>query len=329
MKTLPCLRWSGLLGCTAALFTWISPATARAEGDLKWQPLRIGGRDYLSAEQIGQFYKLKVSRLDGNKVVLDDGKKVRISMEVGSLLCEMNGLKFVFETPVTEANAQVQISGSDLTRILDPVLRAEFVKTSGRLETVILDPAHGGDDRGSASDRGSAADYTLQIAKLAAEELESTGCKVVLTRDDDVAVTPEKRLELANAVQGNAVFIRIHFGSGGNEKRGIGTAPLALRKDAPADDRLVQENMGPASMVLATAVHGSAFGILRSNMVDLGIQPSFDPVFSTLKHPAIFLDVGCLSDPEDAKLIHNEGYQSSLAKSISQGIEKYKNITKR
>jgi N-acetylmuramoyl-L-alanine amidase len=329
MTSLPNPRCSGLLGCAAALFTSVLLATSRAEGDFEWKTVQIGGRDYLSAEQIGRFYDLKLSRLDGNKVVLDDGKKVQMSMEVGSSVCVINGIRFVLDTPVVEAESSAQIARTDLSRILDPVLRPEFIRRNGPLRTVILDPAHGGEDRGSTSERGSAADTTLQIARLAAKELEKAGCKVVLTRDDDVAVLPEKRLELANAVEGGAVFIRIHFGSGGDDKRGIATAPLSVPRETPADDALVKGDLGPGSMALASAVHGSASQILRPQMVDLGIQPSFDPVFSKLKHPAIFVDVGCLSDPEDAKLIHNEAYQRSLAKSLGQGVGKYRKATEK
>jgi N-acetylmuramoyl-L-alanine amidase len=331
MKSLPYPRWSGLLGCAAALFTSIFPASSHAEGDFGWKTVQIGGRDYLSADQIGRFYNLKLSRPDANRVVLDDSNKVQISIEVGSSACVINGLRFVFDTPVTEADSSVQIARTDLSRVLDPVLRPDLIKTNGPLRTVILDPAHGGEDRGSTGERGDAADITLQIARLVAKEMERphNGYKVVLTRHDDVAVTPEKRLELANAVEGGAVFIRIHLGSGGDDKRGIATAPLYVDNETPADDELVKGDFGPASMALATAVHGAAFQILKPYMVDLGIEPSFHPVFSKLKHPAIFLDVGCLSDPEDAKLIHNEAYQKSLAKTIAQGVGKYRKATEK
>jgi N-acetylmuramoyl-L-alanine amidase len=325
----PC--WSGLLGCGAALFASIFPAISRAEGDFEWKTVLIGGRDYLSAEQISRFYDLKLSRPDGNKVVLDDGKKVQMSMEVDSSVCVINGIRFVFDTPVVKAESSAQIARTDLSRILDPVLRPEFIRTNGPLRTVILDPAYGGEDRGSTSERGSAADATLRIALLVAKEMERphNGYEVVLTRDADVSMTPEKRLELANAVEGGAVFIRIHFGNGEGDKRGTATAPLSVRNQTPGDDEMVKGNLGSASVALASAVHGSAFQILKPHMVDLGIQPTFDPVFSKLKHPAIFLDVGCLSDPEDAKLIHNEAYQTSLAKAIAQGLRKYRKATEK
>ncbi|MEK7952736.1 N-acetylmuramoyl-L-alanine amidase family protein [Luteolibacter soli] len=332
MKSLPSLRWSGLLGCAAALFTWFLPVIAHAEREFEWHPLKMEGRDYLSAEEIGRFYDLKLRR-DGKKIFLEklaDKKAVSISMEVGSPECVMNGLKFIFITPVIEADSVVQISRSDLSRVLDPVLRPELIKTSGHLETVILDPDSGGDDRGTT------AGDALQIARMAARDLEAMGFKVVLTRDEAGAVAPEKRLELANAVEGGAAFVGVRFDSGEHGKRGIRTAPLSFHKDAPADDKLVQGDLGPASMALASGVHSSASQMLRmpseqskTYMVDLGIQPSYDAVFSKLKHPAIFFSVGCLSDPEDAKLLRNEGYRATLAKSISSGIRRYQAATGR
>lgn len=130
MKFLTSPRWFGLLGCAGTLFTGMLPVTARAAEDFQWQPLKIEGRDYVSAEQIGRFYDLKFHR-DGNKIVLDDNGKVSIGLEVGSSVCVMNDIRFILETPLREADSSAQVSRSDLSRVLDPVLRPKLIKTSG------------------------------------------------------------------------------------------------------------------------------------------------------------------------------------------------------
>jgi N-acetylmuramoyl-L-alanine amidase len=300
-----------LAGC-AVLLSWLLPAAVHARDDFQWEPLRIGGRDYLSVDQICRFYELNVRR-EGEKIILDDGKRVSIELAAGSPVCRMNGLKFVFELPVMEADAAAQVSRSDLNGVLDPVLRPAIGESRGRLETVILDPDHGGGEEDSA----------LLIAKQSAEELTKAGYKVVFTRDEEAAVTPGKLLDLANAVEDNAVFIRIHFGDTDDEARGIQTTPLFIPGDAPAAG-----TPGRGSMALAAAIHGSVASILGKHLIDLGIQRVIEPDLSKLKHPAVFVDVGCRADPEDAKLLRNEAYRKSLARAIVSGVRKYKIATK-
>lgn len=305
MRSVPLLFSCAVLLC---------PAAVHAEAEFQWELRRIGDRRYLSAIQIGRFYDLNLSRREGNKVVLEDGKRVSLELEIGSPVCRMNGLKFVLEAPVTEADSAVQILSSDLHGIIDPVLRPAMIQNRGLLKTVILDPALEGDG----------VDLALLIAKQAAEELTRAGCKVVLTRDDPTGVTPEACLGLANAVEGNAVFVRIHFGGAKDGTRGFRTTPLFLPMDAPP----AAGSPAPAGMALAAAVHGSLASMLGQYMVDLGIQRASDPVLSKLQHPAILIDVGSLVDPEDGKRLQNEAYRKTLAKAIGSGIRKYKNATK-
>ena len=106
---------------------------------------------YLSTEEIGRFYKMKLLPREGRQVVFDT-PKILMKMEVGSSECTMNGTRFIFETPVVESDAVAFVSRTDLSRVLDPVLRpSDDQARIGISKTVILDPAHGGglEDRGT------------------------------------------------------------------------------------------------------------------------------------------------------------------------------------
>jgi N-acetylmuramoyl-L-alanine amidase len=324
LPAFPLLRvWVPILGL------WMVAVAARADDKVHgWQVIEVDGRDYLSVEQIGQFYGLDRLQRDGTKVVLEN-QKVILKMEVGSPRCLMNGVKFILHLPVTEADGQVLVSRADLSKILDPVLRPNMIGNVGRVGTVILDPAHGGADRGAAGELGSAADYALKIARLAEKEFRDKGFKVVLTRTEDAEVPAEKRLELANAVNDGAVFVGIGFGSAGDEEPGIGTAPLAVPEVPAADDEAVPADFERSSLALASAIHGTALRRLGKNATDRGIQPAPHPGFATLAHPAVFLDAGSLTDPFESRLIDNEQYQKALALAICLGVLKYRNAVGR
>jgi N-acetylmuramoyl-L-alanine amidase len=306
------------------LAPWLLSALLKADEAFQWTPVEIGGRDYLSTEEIGRFYNLKLLPREGRQVVFDT-PKILMKMEVGSSDCTMNGTRFIFETPVVESDAVAFVSRTDLSRVIDPVLRPAMIERGLDFRTVILDAADGGEDRGVARESGPATDDTLKVAKLAAKLFEDRGFKVVLTRVEDVAMPLAKRLELANAIKADAVFIRIDFTADEGEERGLRTAPLASHAFAPADEAVVVENFGHASMALATAIHGTVLRRLGDPKRDRGIKPEHHSELSRIAHPAVVVHAGNPEHPEDAKLIHDERYQGVLAKAIVEGVVKYRN----
>src|SRR5580692_1818605 len=86
-----------------------------------------------------------------------------------------------------------------------------------RPSVVVIDPGHGGRDRGGMPGQRLAEKvFTLDTAKRLARVLSSgTGIKVVLTRDDDTFVSLGERTNIANQQAGHdAVFVSIHFNAG-------------------------------------------------------------------------------------------------------------------
>lgn len=302
------------------LVSWLLSAVLKAEEAFQWNPVEIGGRDYLSTEEIGRFYKMKLLPREGRQVVFDT-PKILMKMEVGSSECTMNGTRFIFETPVVESDEVALVSRMDLNRVLDPVLRPNLIKSSRPFTTVILDPFRGVEVAGAALE----ADPSLAVAKLAAKQLESRGFKVVLTRAEGPDLTDEKRLELVNGIQANAVFIRIEFDQGGDGERGLRTAPLFL----PADGVEKGPFFGQTNVALATALHGTLARMLGKHAVDRGIKSMQDPELGKIVQPVITLTGGSLSDPDDARLILSQGYQKTLANGIALGVVKYRTAISR
>jgi N-acetylmuramoyl-L-alanine amidase len=83
----------------------------------------------------------------------------------------------------------------------------------------IVDPAHGGTERGAAlSDSLAEKTVTLGFARLLRHELERQGLAVVLLRDGDDTLTLDQRAGLANAARA-AIFISLHAASQGTGAR--------------------------------------------------------------------------------------------------------------
>src|SRR5437763_4103696 len=96
-------------------------------------------------------------------------------------------------TPVVQ---QRRASGSDVQR---------------QSTTVVVDPGHGGFDRGGISgQRVSESMMNLDVALRLQTVLQAYGYRVVMTRDRDVFIPLGTRVAIANSYR-DAIFVCIHF----------------------------------------------------------------------------------------------------------------------
>ena len=95
----------------------------------------------------------------------------------------------------------------------------------------MVDPAHGGDERGAAlTDKLAEKDVTLGFARLLRHELEIRGFAVALLRDADTNLTLDQRAAAANVARA-AIYISLHAVSQGNGAR-VYTALLPVEGES-------------------------------------------------------------------------------------------------
>jgi N-acetylmuramoyl-L-alanine amidase len=83
----------------------------------------------------------------------------------------------------------------------------------------VVDPAHGGDERGAAlTDKLAEKDVTLGFARLLRHELETRGFAVALLRDGDTSSTLDQRAAAANVARAG-IYISLHAVSQGSGAR--------------------------------------------------------------------------------------------------------------
>lgn len=300
------------------LSLWMLPGLGWGEEKGIWKTQEIAGEDYIGVDQIQKFYRFEKSTRNELAITLQSAK-ILVNLKIGSPDCLMNGIKIIFAKPVVELENQAYVSRADLSGLLDPMLRPNFIKGAGDFESVILDPARGGKEPGIANEFGTEAGFTLRIAELTKTMLEAKGFKAVLTRDKDQDLSLQERLDLANAVKENAVFIGISFNSGPQDAHGIQTSPVVRGEEIIGSD-----SFGHASVALSTAVHGSLIRRLGKNTADGGIKRGQPDGFAGITHPAIFIEAGYMTHPYEARLIANEAYQSAIATGIVDGLGKYR-----
>lgn len=307
-----------------------------------WPITKINGQEFVAVESIKKYYGFHTATKNGKTVTLsstDASRKngILMKLQIGSQECLLNNVKFIFTESVEEGGTLGMVSRMDLEKLIHPVLRPNFIQNAGAFRTVILDPGHGGKDPGATNSLGTEARYNLALANQVKALLEKNGFKVVLTRTSDRYLSLQERVEAANAVKDEALFISLHFNSGGRDARGIETFTLSPPgvahygsnvKSSDAQVRRGNEH-DSANIALATAVHGSILRRLGTNTFDRGIKRARFSVLSGVSHPAILFEGGFMSHPFEARLIGNDQYQKALASGIEDAVLRYRKAVTR
>lgn len=91
--------------------------------------------------------------------------------------------------------------------------------SAGRGYFAVVDPSHGGDDRGEAlSSTLLEKDVTLALARRLRQELENRGISTLMLRESDANLSSDQRAVLANTNH-PAIYIALHVASGGHGVR--------------------------------------------------------------------------------------------------------------
>ena len=83
----------------------------------------------------------------------------------------------------------------------------------------VVDPSHGGDERGAAiTDSIAEKDITLAVGRRLRQELEARGLPTLLLRDGDATLSLDQRASLTNSAHA-AIYISLHAASQGSGVR--------------------------------------------------------------------------------------------------------------
>jgi N-acetylmuramoyl-L-alanine amidase len=217
-------------------------------------------------------------------------------------------------------------------------------------QIVAIDAGHGGKDPGTIGVNGTyEKEITFAVARDLARRLEATGrYQAVLTRTDDSFIALPDRVRLAR-VGGAGLFLSLHADSVPNpHQRGFSvytladeasdamTAALAQRENQV--DRLagVDFSKHPKMVrtILLDLMHRETANnsAMMAETVVAKLHPPFTPLqkphrqanFAVLRapdFPAILIEMGFLSNPEDEILLNQAAYQAKLADRMVTAVD--------
>jgi N-acetylmuramoyl-L-alanine amidase len=220
---------------------------------------------------------------------------------------------------------------------------------------VIVDPGHGGIDRGTTREDLKEAETSLDVAKrLVAKLKKNPDFRVTLTRSDDRGLGLAERVRIAEMAGGD-LYLSIHLNSSPDTKaKGAefyfqnqlatdeeamflahrenaapdpdtarGTYPAL--KDTKLSIRPILEDLLDADRINQSSLLAKFLkSHWRGNKKTSSIHQAPFYVVSEVHMPATLVELGFVTNPEDYKALTDDEYLNRAAQSLYEGLKEYK-----
>lgn len=230
-------------------------------------------------------------------------------------------------------------------RLLPPPSRSDGI---GR---IVIDPGHGGSETGAIGPSGvMEKDLALQLARQLASQLSRRmNVKVLLTRDGDENLSREARTAFANFQKAD-LFISLHLNS--SYGRGAQGAETYILNQEASDERAAAaaatENSSPDAadagdplqdlqLILWDMAQSYHLGESQrlANFIqqelndamglrDRGVKQAPFRVLMGAAMPAVLVELGFISNPQEEARLQDPAYQAQLAAALTRAIMRYR-----
>lgn len=186
----------------------------------------------------------------------------------------------------------------------------------------VIDPGHGGPDGGAkGSDGTDEKEITLKISEYLRDYLNEAGALVIMTRETDTDLAQEgtkglskrkfedlkNRVKLANESMAD-FYISIHLNSTPSSRwRGAQTFYYPFKEENEIMAKSIQNQL------TSNLQNTNRTSLPRTDIL----------VLKYVNMPSTMVEVGFLSNPEEAQLLKDEEYQRKVAFAIYQGMLDY------
>lgn len=169
---------------------------------------------------------------------------------------------------------------------------------------VVLDPGHGDHDPGAVAGEAMEKDINLTVALQVRELLEAQeGVAVVMTREEDEFLSLADRAQLANQEKAD-LYVSVHANALDDDTfAGIFTFYHPNKPSSQATAKIIQAAVAAASGAIDRGVRSADYVVLRKTNM-----------------PAVLVELGFMTCPEELALLVDGSYQKLLAQGIAQGI---------
>ncbi|MBU1043455.1 MAG: N-acetylmuramoyl-L-alanine amidase [Candidatus Omnitrophica bacterium] len=291
-----------------------------------------------------------------SQIITVKNLKVTAKLYPGSRLVLYDNQVSDLNSPVIVQQGMIMVPESFAALFSGKTLHYKELKPqsgSFSIRKIVIDAGHGDQDPGAIGFKGiQEKEIVLDIAKRLKNELVANGIEVVLTRQTDLFQPLERRYEIANQAKAD-FFISIHANAAeaksayGFEAYFLSTTYDDFSKAVQIRENAVIKFEENADYNKSSDLNATLWDmILSENRIEsiemansiaeqlekslkLRIRFVKGAKFLVLKGaqmPAVLLEVGYLTNPEEGAKLNNPYYRQMLAESIAQGILEYKKI---
>jgi N-acetylmuramoyl-L-alanine amidase len=218
---------------------------------------------------------------------------------------------------------------------------------------VVLDPGHGGAQEGAVSPDGQfEKSIALDLARRLKAALERDGADVLLTREHDLLLALADRVTFTNQAKPD-LFVSLHLNSMPTRRlraklEGVQTFFLSASASGEDARRVADRENADSSGVgapqptdtlafiladlrrseahadsarLAYAIHPRL--VAASGGTDHGVQQAPFFVLTGVESPAVLVEFGFISHPEESRKLARADYRDRLAQAIADGVKAF------
>jgi N-acetylmuramoyl-L-alanine amidase len=261
------------------------------------------------------------------------------------VLLDWSALKSVPSPYETEDSLRVKQGFANVLREFfqaKPGLSSKYL-----VKAIVIDPGHGGKDPGAIGEftdfKLQEKDVNLAIASRLAEllRIRYPDRTTLLTRNDDSYPSLEQRVDMANTIKlaetEAIVYISIHANASFNKntrgfevwylnpdyRRTVVDDETAKEKGqdiAPIINTMLEEEFTTESIILAQKVYRRMGKMIGEDSPGRGIKAEEWFVVRNAKMPSILIEVGFVTNRDEASLLTQAGYLRRIADAIYNGV---------
>ena len=198
-----------------------------------------------------------------------------------------------------------------ISRMIRPLLAMSLglalagVAQARYFRTVVIDPGHGGYDKGARWGRVYEKHLALDTAARLEAYLKSKGYKVVMTRRSDTFISLPGRVAFASKYF-KPIFVSIHYNYTW-KKRPSGIETYYYSRESQPLAAYIQQGM-----------------MRRIHTINRGVKHARFYVIRHAKWPAVLVECGFVSNASERERSKQAWYRQNIAEGIAEGIIKFR-----
>jgi len=204
------------------------------------------------------------------------------------------------------------------------------LSAAGKKKIILVDPAHGGKEQGIKLNKDvSEKDITLRVA-LSIKQLlaKENNLEVFLTRDSDKTVDLDDRKDSIKKIKPD-LLLSLHVNGGfGKDASGFelyypefGEETVKEKKAAKDNTSELKNKCQNESLRMAKIIQGNMNALFPRK--GRGLRKADLPVTDGLLVPAVSVEMGFATNPEDKKKLLSVNTQTEIAKALAKSIKSF------